>query len=150
MPQYAESMSQPLDATGKLNPRVATAIARGEVVRKKLAAAEGGAISCAETARLLGITQAAVIRRWRGHRLVGWEEQNAVHFPAWQFQGRKLLLGIEDVLQMFRSHDQWRVMLYFLGTRRSLKNRRALDMLRCGEAAEVIKHASAYAQDNTW
>ncbi len=71
---------------GELDPRVAAAIARGEIAKKKMAVAERGAISCAEAGRVLGITQAAVIRRWRRHRLVGWPEGQAEHFPVWQFQ----------------------------------------------------------------
>jgi hypothetical protein len=150
MPKHAEPESQPLATTARLDPRLAAAIARGKLVVKKLAAAEGGAISCEETARLLGIPEAAVKRRWRDFRLVGWRELNVLHIPVWQFSGKKLLPGIEDVLKIFRSHDQWRVMLYFLGPRLSLNRLRPLDMLRCGEAAEVIKHATAYDQDDAW
>lgn len=149
-PRYTPPAEKPLTTTAVLDPRVAAAIVRGEIVRWKLAAAEGGAISGKETAPLLGISEAAVIRRWRGHRLVGWKVRNAVHFPVWQFQGRTLLTGIEDVLQIFRSDDQWRVLIYFLGKRLSLNRRRPLDLLRRGEAAEVVRHATAYAVDNTW
>jgi hypothetical protein len=147
-PGHAAPAEEPLTTTAKFNPRVVAAIARGELARKKLTLAKGGPISCAETARLLGITEAAVIRQWHAHRLVGWEEGTAVQFPVWQFKGRTLLTGIEDVLQIFRSNDQWRMLRYFLGTRLSLNSGRPLYLLRRGQAAEVIRHASTYAEEN--
>jgi hypothetical protein len=134
----------------KMDPRLAAAIARGEVVREKLAADEGGSVSTEQAARLLGESERSTLRLWRHHRLVGWKRGRSVRFPVWQFAGRKLLEGIEEVLQILDSDDQWRVMLYFLGNRRSLAGRRPLDLLREGKVAEVIAHAKAYADDNTW
>jgi len=115
-----------------------------------MAAMEGGAISSAETGRLLGIAEAEVLRRWRSHRLVGWKEGKAAHFPVWQFKNGELLPGIEEVLQTFHSDDQWRVMGYFLGKRLSLHEQCPLGLLRSGETARVVAHAKAYAIENTW
>lgn len=133
-----------------MDPRLAAAIARGEVVRQKLAADEGGSVSSAQAARLRKISKATALRRWRRHRLVAWKQGKAVRFPVWQFAGGKMLPGIEEVLQILDSDDQWRVMLYFLGNRRSLAGRRPLDLLREGKVAEVVAHAKAYAAENTW
>lgn len=134
----------------RMNLRLAEASDLGEVVRQKLAADEGGSVSGAQAARLLGISKATVLRRWRGHRMVGWSEGKMARFPVWQFAGSKMLRGIEDVLQIFQSDDQWRVMRYFLGKRHSLADRRPLDLLRRGKVAEVLAHAKAFATDNTW
>ncbi len=82
--------------------------------------------------------------------MVGWSEDKTVRFPVWQFAGSKMLQGIVEVLQIFDSDDQWRVMRYFLGKRHSFADRRPLDLLREGKVAEVIAHAKAFAADNTW
>ena len=132
------------------DPRLAAAIERGKMVREQLAACEGGSISSAQAARLLSISEVTALRRWRAHRLVGWTHRKAVRFPVWQFDGGKVLEGVEAILQIFDSNDHWRVMLYFLSRRLSLRSRRPLDLLREGKAAQVIRHAHLFAEDNTW
>ena len=92
----------------KIEPPFAAAIARGEIVRQKLAGDEGGSVSGAQAARLLGISKATVLRRWQRHRMVGWREGKAIRFPVWQFAGSRILEGIEEVLAIFESDDQWR------------------------------------------
>lgn len=136
----------------KIDPRLAAALARGEVVRRQLATDEGGSISTAQAARLLGVSPSTVLRRWRRHRLVAWTDGRSLRVPVWQFDGMKLLRGIEESLQVFASKDQWRVLRYFLGKRRSLGHRRPLDLLPEGKVAEVIAHAQAHAQpeENSW
>jgi hypothetical protein len=133
-----------------MDPRLAAAISRGDVVRQQLTVDEGGSVSTAETARLLGVAKSTVLRRWRAHRMVGWRQARAVRFPVWQFAGAKLLPEIEEILQIFHSDDQWRVMMYFLGNRLSLAGRRPLDLLREGKVPQVVAHAKAYAADDNW
>jgi hypothetical protein len=133
-----------------MDPRFAAAIARGDVVRQQLTVDEGGSISSTEAAHLLGVAKATVLRRWRAHRMVGWKQAKEVRFPVWQFAGAKLLPGIEEILQIFHSDDQWRVMMYFLGNRLSLEGRRPLDLLREGKVPKVVAHAKAYASDDNW
>ena len=145
--------SQPIQSPAaheKMHPALAAAIARGEIAKRRMAASDGGAFSCAEFSRLLGITQAAVMHRWRKHRLVGWPAGKVVYFPVWQFCGGRMLAGIEQVLQIFCSHDCWRIMLYFLATRRSLDRQRALDLLLRGETETVITHAKNHMIANEW
>jgi len=134
----------------KMDPRLAAAIARGEKVRQQLAAEEGGSASSTDVAGLLRVAKSTVIRRWRSHRLVAWKQDRAVRFPRWQFDGARLLEGIEEILKTFHSDDQWRVMRYFLSKRVSLGDRRPLDLLREGNVTKVVAHAKAYAADNTW
>jgi hypothetical protein len=136
--------------TKALDPRYAAALARGAILRKKIAAAEGGSISPAKAAQVLGISETAVLKRWRDHRLVGWSDGKSIHFPVWQFSGNKLRPGIVETLQIFRSDEQWRVLMYFLANRESLNGERPLDLLRRGEASKVIEHAASYAQDGIW
>lgn len=142
--------AKPVTSAADLDPRLAAALARGEITRQKLSDDEGGSISTAQTGQLLGISRETALRRWRAHRLVGWQRGKTIRFPVWQFSGSKTLDGIEAILQVFRSNDQWRVMLYFLAPRHSLGGRRPLDLLREGQATKVIEHAQAYFVDNSW
>jgi hypothetical protein len=133
-----------------MDPGLAAAIARGDVVRQQLTVDEGGSISSTEAASLLRVARTTVLGRWRAHRIVGWKQAKAVWFPLWQFDGAKLLPGIEEILKIFHSDDQWRVMMYFLGNRLSLDGRRPLDLLREGKVSQVVAHAKAYAADDNW
>lgn len=83
-------------------------------------------------------------------RIIGWTEGKALRIPVWQFREGKLLKGVVEILQIFHSDDQWRVVRYFLGNRRSLAEERPLDLLRRGESAKVVKHATDYSRDNEW
>jgi hypothetical protein len=134
----------------RVDPRLAAALARGRRLRAQMARAEGGAMSCRETARFLKMPESAVLKRWREHRLVGWRRGKGVFFPRWQFTDRRLLAGIEDILQTFASDDHWRIMGYFLCTRLSLNKRRPLDLIRAGEVAAIVNHAKAYAREDLW
>jgi hypothetical protein len=149
-PKHLAPRRQTAPTTQKLDPRYAAALARGEIARRKLAAAEGGPISPAKVARLFGVTERTVVKRWCAFRLIAWRDEKGIHFPVWQFREGKLLTGVEAVLQVFRSEDQWRVMLYFLGARLSLNGQRPLDMLRRGESAKLVAHAKALAEDGLW
>jgi hypothetical protein len=99
---------------------------------------------------LLGISKASALRRWHRHQVVGWKKGRSVRFPVWQFAGGKMLEGIEEILEILDSDDQWRVMQYFLANRFSLSSRRPLDLLREGRVAEIIAHAKAHVAENTW
>jgi hypothetical protein len=112
--------------------------------------AEGGAISADKAGRLLHIATSTVLKRWHNGRLIAWTESEAPWFPVWQFRRGKVLPGIEALLRVFRSLDQWRVVVYFLCTRLSLGSKRPLDLLRLGETKRVIEHAKAHAEANTW
>ena len=134
----------------KVEDSMQAAVERGAEARKELKAAEGGAINGKRAAHLLRTTEAAVRRRRRQHRVVAWQKGDRWFYPKWQFSGRGMLAGIEEILQVFRSDDQWRLMLYFLSKRHSLQQKRPLDLLRAGRVAEVLEHAKLHAQENTW
>ena len=129
-------------------PRVkyASAIMRGLLAREELKQAEGGSYSAEEARMLLGISKAAVLKRYQKGQLIGWREasQNAVRFPAWQFQGDNVLPGLPAVLAIFAEADwvdDWTRIVFFLNTRHSLAGKRPLDILREGDAKRVCGYA---------
>jgi hypothetical protein len=72
-------------------------------------------------------------------------------YPRWQFtEAGALLPGIQDILQLFKSEDEWRLMGYFLGPRRQLGAQRPLDLLCQGKVKEAVAHAQLHATENTW
>jgi hypothetical protein len=114
--------------------------------------AEGGAWSGSELATRFGLTPATLHRRRKEHRIVSWRDaRHEFYYPKWQFTNAGALLpGIQDVLQTFRSADEWRVMRYFLAPRDQLGGRTPLALLRSGEVDKVLAHAAAHEQENTW
>jgi hypothetical protein len=136
--------------SSKIDPRLAAALARGRRVRQKMAKAEGGALSSQQTARLLGISEQAVLNRWRRHELVAWNKGTRVFFPRWQFSNRKVSAGIKQVLKVFRSNDHWRVMGYFLMRRLSLNEETPLALIQRGQTEKVVQHAKAHLMENLW
>lgn len=132
----------------KPKTQYAMALMRGLLAREELKQAEGGSYSAEETRTLLGISKAAVLKRFQKHQLIGWREagQGAVRFPAWQFQNNNVLPGLPEVLAVFAKEDwvdDWKTILFFLGPRLSLNGKRPLDILREGETRLVCQLAEA-------
>lgn len=114
--------------------------------------AEGGAWSGAELLERFGLTAAVLHKRRKEHRIVFWRDaQHNFHYPKWQFNAAGALLpGIQEVLEIFQSQDEWRVMRYFLDPRAQLSGLRPLDLLRQGDVEKVLGHARIHAEENTW
>ena len=135
-----------LALAAKPRAKYASAIMRGLLAREELKQAEGGSHSAEETRLLLGISKAAVLKRYQKGQLVGWREagQNAVRFPAWQFHGDNLLKGLPEVLAIFAEQawaDDWKRILFFLNPRYSLGGKRPLDLMRMGDVKRVCGYA---------
>ena len=113
---------------------------------------EGGSWTGTELERRFGLTPATLHRRRKEHRIVFWRDAlHEFHYPRWQFTPTgALLCGLQEVLEVFRSQDEWRIMRYFLGPREQFGGRRALDLLRAGEVGKVLAHAKTHAAENTW
>jgi hypothetical protein len=137
------------EAPATTDPRLVQAMERGAKVRQKLTEAEGGSMSAESVARELGMSKVAVLKRYQNGRLVAWREerQNAVRFPAWQFNDGKVLDGLEAVLSKLNAGsrlDDFGQMLFFLSNSRFLGGKRPLDCLRAGEMHRVIQAAEIY------
>ena len=105
-----------------------------------------------EAARFLGISRNAMIAHVESGHVVTWtDKQGEPRLPRWQFDATGgMVTGIRQVLEIFRSRDEWRVMRYFLGLRVALDNKRPLDLLRAGEVGRVVSHARTHFEDDTW
>ncbi|MDB6136277.1 MAG: hypothetical protein JWM59_4520 [Verrucomicrobiales bacterium] len=137
-------------ATTRPKPGTATvlALARGLTAREELKPAEGGSLSTGDTAALLGMTRAAVLKHYQKGQLLGWRQgkQNAMRFPVWQFQEDRVLPGLDRVLRTFQEAawmDDWAKIGFFLRPLASLQGKRPLDFLRAGDVSRVTAHAEA-------
>lgn len=143
-----------LGPPGKTPTREASfdAEAAGRRLVAQLQTAEGGAWTGGELQSQFGLTPAVLHRRRKEHRIVYWRDaRHEFRYPRWQFTPTGALLpGIQEVLQTFRSHDEWRIMSYFLGQRSQLNTHRPLDLLRSGDTGKVLDHARQHAPENTW
>lgn len=135
-------------AQPKPKSRLAMALLRGAAVREEMKEAEGGSLSAEEAGTKLGISKAAVLKRYQKGQLLGWREakQNAVRFPVWQFTEDNVLPGLTEVLETFQAAewlDDWGKIVFFLTPLASMKGRRPLDLLRDGETRRVVWAAQA-------
>ena len=121
-------------------------IAECQAGRRTMQLADGGGVSVEDAARMLGISESAVLERLRDGRLVSWEEGLTIRFPVWQFEDAKVLAGVEAVLRVFRSRHEWVVMEFFLGKCPDLDDQRPLDLIRSGETARVIEYVRTYEE----
>ncbi|WP_367875048.1 hypothetical protein [Luteolibacter sp. Populi] len=142
------AMGEQLAALPKAKGSLAMAQMRGAVAREDLKRSEGGSLSADAAAELLGISKAAVLKRYQKGQLIGWREakQNAVRFPVWQFQDDNLLPGLSEVLELFRTApwlDDWARVVFFLSPLSSMKGKRPLDLLREGDLRGVLSAAQA-------
>jgi hypothetical protein len=144
-----------LDSTLQKASKEEAAFDPGEAGRKlvlQMQEAEGGAWSGQQLMEKFNLAPAALHKRRKEYRIVSWRDaKSRFYYPQWQFTpAGALLAGIQEVLQTFRSADEWRVMRYFLAPRHELDDRTPLELLRAGEVDNVVAHAKAHAEENSW
>jgi hypothetical protein len=124
----------------------------GITTAERLQSAEGGAWTAKELEKKFQLSPATLHRRRKEHRIIYWRDAtHDFHYPKWQFTPTgALLAGIQEILESFKSDDEWRVMRYFLMPRKNLRNETPLTLLLAGRKDHVIGHAKAHAEENTW
>jgi len=123
-----------------------------EPIAASLKKAEGGAFSATQLAKKYHVSRSDLRRRRREYRIIYWRGAgHSFFYPRWQFdEGGALLAGIQEVLQLFKSQDELRIVRYFLTPRLQLVGRRPLELLRAGDIKTVLTHARIHADENTW
>lgn len=126
---------------------LAAARLRGLQRRQAILAAEGGLLSVQQVAERLGLSRQAVDNRRKAGRLLALHTgRRGLGYPAWQFDERGVLGGLEETLSVLRVDDPWMRAWFFLTPDPHLEGRRALDALRAGEVDRVRRAAEAYGQ----
>lgn len=124
----------------------------GRLLMIRLREAEGGALDGAMLKERYHLSSATLHRRRKEFRILFWRDaKHDFHYPEWQFTSSGALLpGLQEVLQIFRSEDEWRVMRYFLTPRDQLDDRSPLELLRMGQSEKVISHAKLHEVEGSW
>jgi hypothetical protein len=109
--------------------------------------AEGGGLSDAEFAALLGIKSREIIPQYRKtNRIFGWlKDLRSYRYPAWQIHRGRLLPGLEMIIEILTNKElePLAMISYFL-TPSSDLDARPLDLLRKGRVEEVVADAERY------
>lgn len=118
---------------------------------RKALAEEGGSITAADAAKLLGVSKSTILRRYRERRLLGWRDYfgGQIQLPAWQFTRKGVLPGLDEVMAVLRTApilDDILPILFFLGQYHSLDGQRPLDCLREGNLEAAIRTAHGYVE----
>jgi hypothetical protein len=128
---------------------LAQARLRGLDARKRLVEAVGGFLDGAGVAQLLGMTTAAVHKRYKAHQLLGIrEEKRRIVYPAFQFAGERVVRDLPAVLQVLSDAgaDEWAQLRFFAGANARLGGRSPMAALRAGEVERVIAAARTFGE----
>jgi len=128
---------------------LAQARLRGLEARKKLVEAGGGFLDGAGVARLLGMTTAAVHKRYKAHQLLGIrEEKRRIVYPAFQFHGERVVRDLPAVLQVLAQVgvDEWAQLRFFAGANARLGGRSPIDALKAGDVEQVLAAARTFGE----
>jgi len=126
---------------------LAAARLRGLQRRQSILEAEGALLSAQQVAERLGLSRQAVDNRRRAGRLLALHTgRRGLGYPAWQFDERGVLAGLEESLSALRVDDPWMRAWFFLAPDPRLDGRRPLDVLRAREFDRVRRAAEAYGQ----
>lgn len=120
---------------------------RGLQARPQILQAEGGALTGAQVAGVLGISRQAVDKRRRSGRLLAVAaDRRGYLYPAWQFTSEGVLPGLPEVLGAFTVASPWMQAAWFLAPNLYLDGARPLDALRHGQMDAVHRAAAAYGE----
>jgi hypothetical protein len=126
---------------------LAKARLRGALAQRELVAADGGALSGAEIATLLGVSRQAVDKRRKAGQLLAVElPRRGYLYPAWQVTDAGVLPGVVEVLAALRDHDPWAQARFFVTGSTRLGGKRPLDRLRRGDVEAVLRAARAFGE----
>ena len=140
-----------LASVGPIDPPprdpLASARARGAVMKSDLLARAGGALSAGEVAALMGVTPAAVhARRQRGTLLAVRQANGEFLYPACQFGDEGALPGLGQVLAAFTVDGEWTRLSVLLSPAPALDGATPLDALRRGDVAGAVEAVSSYGE----
>jgi hypothetical protein len=122
------------------------AFIRGYEAKRKLIEQNGGTLSAEKVGELLGITRQTVEKRRQTGKLLALSiGRHGYRYPAWQFGESGTLPGLDQVLSVLASHDQWMQIAFFVSGNSRLNNRAPREILAAGEIDRVLS-AAVYSE----
>jgi hypothetical protein len=126
---------------------LAKAFLAGVDARSRLIEQNGGVFKTEQVAEYLGISPQAVNKRRSACQLLGLTfRKRGYVFPAWQFDQRGAIAGLQEVLSVLSEHDEWMQNSFFVSPNTRLGGSRPLDLLRDRRVAEVVEAAKDFGQ----
>jgi len=142
----ALSSGELLDDLTSVEP-LAPAFIRGIEAKRKLIEGRGGSLTAEKAAEVLGISRQAVDKRRRAGKLIGLTTgRYGYRYPVWQFTEAGVIPGLEDVLIVLASHDEWMQAAFLLGENPRLNSKTPIELLKAGELDRVLSAAEVYGQ----
>ena len=139
----ASPIVEDLKAIEPLTP----AFIRGYEAKRKLIEDHGGTFSAEKIGEVLGISRQAVEKRRQAGKLLALTiGRHGYRYPVWQLYESGTLPGLEQVLRVLSSHDQWMQTAFFVSKNPRLNNRTPKEMLEAGEIERVLNAASVYGE----
>jgi hypothetical protein len=139
----ASPIVEDLKAIEPLTP----AFIRGYEAKRKLIEDHGGTLSAEKVGEVLGISRQAVEKRRQAGKLLALTiGRHGYRYPVWQLNESGTLPGLEQVLRVLSSHDQWMQTAFFVSKNPRLNNRTPKEMLEAGEIERVLNAASVYGE----
>lgn len=117
---------------------------RGAIAKCELLEMDGGVLSPSRVAGLLQISRQAVGQRRVAGKLLAIEGPRGYLYPAWQFDGDRMLRGIEEIFDRLKDEDSWPKLIFFVRTNDAASGKRPLDLLRQGKLDAVKRAAELY------
>jgi len=122
---------------------------RGLSARRRLLEASGGLLDGAAVARLLGMTTAAVHKRYQAHHLLGIrEEKRRIVYPALQLEGQRVVRDLPAALLALAKAgvDEWSQLRFLAGASTRLGGRSPIRALQAGDLERVLAAARAFGE----
>jgi hypothetical protein len=114
---------------------------------RDLLAEEGGTVSDADFAKLLGVKSRQTVHNYRdaGKIIAVARGSRNFQYPSWQVKSGELLPGLDQVLDILRPNTSpIGLVIFFLTPAEALEGKRPLDLLRKSKVDEVLEHAKRY------
>jgi len=128
---------------------LAEARLRGLDAWKKLRDSAGGFLAGADVAAMLGMSPAAIHKRYKAHQLLGIrEEKRRIAYPALQFSDGRVVQDLPAVLQVLaaRSVDERAQLRFLAGSSSRLDSRTPIRALQDGDLDQVLAAARTFGE----
>jgi hypothetical protein len=126
---------------------LAPAFIRGIEAKRRMIEEHGGTLTSTEAAAILGVTRQAVDKRRQAGKLLAVSTgRHGYRYPAWQFSESGTIPGLEEVLAVLASHDEWMQLAFFVQSDPLLDGEAPLDSLKTGKLEQVLNSALMYGE----
>lgn len=126
---------------------LAPAFIRGIEASRRLIDENGGALTAVQAAEIVGVSRQMVDRRRSAGKLLAVTTgRHGYRYPVWQFDESGVLPGLEDVLKVLASEDEWMQVAFFVSKNPRLEDRTPIDALKAGELDAVLDAAAVYGE----